>query len=153
LLVWFFVPGFSSSNVPNQAANGERSNQVKGASLAAQRTEPIPEMAPRSTDSGTVGRKEELVGSAVNDLHMTPDQVNAIKSFAAKHADQRVQSVDYTMTVGAAVPLSAKLHAVPPQLGQALPSFKDDQYVIVGNQFIIVEKNTRRIVAIVPAPA
>lgn len=35
-------------------------------------------------------------------------------------------------------------------LGDALPDDINDQYLVVGKPFIIVEKNTRRIIAIVP---
>jgi hypothetical protein len=152
LLVWFFVPGFRSSSLPNQAANGSRSNQTEGASVAAHMTKPLPGTAPtpRGTDGSTAGRNEQLIGSATAKLNLSPDQVHAIKSYVAQHADQRVDSVSFTMTVGAAVPRDAPLHDMPPPLGQHLQSFSGDQYLIVRNQFIVVEKNTRRIVAIVP---
>lgn len=153
LLVWFFVPGFSTSNLPNQAANGLRSNQTQGVSVTAQMTQPQRTTTPRSTDSTTVGRKERLTGSATTDLDLSPDQLQAIKGYAAQHADQKVNSVNFTMTVGAAVPTSTQLHDIPPNLGQSLHSFQGDQYIMVGNQFIVVEKRTRRIVAIVPVPA
>jgi len=153
LLVWFFVPGFSTPNQLNEAVNGPRSNQTQGVSVAAQKTEPLPTASPRATDPDTVGRKEELTGSATADVTLSPAQVDAIKSYAAQHTDERVQSVNYTMTVGAAVPQSARLYDMPPQLGKVLPSFRKDQFVLVGDQFVIVEKSTRRIVAIVPVPA
>lgn len=153
LLVWFFVPGFSQSNKPNLAANGARSNETKGMSVAAQQTQPLPLTTPQSTAPATVGRNEKLTASATPNVDLTPDQVNAIKSYVAQHGDQRVNNVNFTMTVGAAVPQSAPLHAIPPQLGRALSSFQNDQYIVVGNQFLIVEKDTRRIVAIVPVPA
>jgi hypothetical protein len=153
LLVWFFVPGFNQSNTPNLAANGPRSNQTEGMSVTAQQTRPLPQTSPRSTDPATVGRNENLTASATPKVDLSADQVNAIKSYVAQHGDQRVDRVDFTMTVGAAVPQSAPLHAIPPQLGQSLSSFKNDQYILVGNQFLIVEKDTRRIVAIVPVPA
>jgi hypothetical protein len=153
LVVWFFVPGFNHSNTPNLAANGPRSNQTQGMSVTAQQTQPLPLTTPRSDDPATVGRKESLTASATPDLNLSPDQINAIKSYVAQHSDQRVGSVSFTMTVGAAVPTSAPLHPIPPQLGRSLSSFKDDQYILVGNQFLIVEKDTRRIVAIVPVPA
>jgi hypothetical protein len=57
------------------------------------------------------------------------------------------------MTVGAAVPGNTQLRDIPPQLAKSLPNFKNDQYLVVGDQFIIVEKQTRRIVAIVPVAA
>lgn len=155
LAVWFFVPGFSASNLPNQAANGPRSNQTQGMSVTAQTTRPLPGTAPtpRVSDASTAGRNERLTGSATADLNLSPEQLDAIKSYTAQHGDQRIGAVNFTMTVGAAVPQDAQLRDIPAPLGQHLQSFNGDQYMIVGNQFIIVEKNTRRIVAIVPAPA
>ena len=153
LVVWFFVPGFSQSTTANRTANGPRSNETQGMSVAAQQTQPLPLTTPRSTAPATVGRNEKLTASATPNVDLSADQVNAIKTYVAQHGDQRVDDVNFTMTVGAAVPQSAPLHAIPPQLGQSLSSFKNDQYIVVGNQFLIVEKDTRRIVAIVPVPA
>ena len=153
LVVWFFVPGFNRANSPNLAANGPRSNETQGMSVAAQNTAPLPQTSPQSTDPATVGRNENITGSATPAVNLSPDQVNAIKSYVAQHGDQRVNDVNFTMTVGAAVPSSAPLRAIPAQLGQSLSSFKNDQYILVGSQFLIVEKDTRRIVAIVPVPA
>jgi len=155
LLVWFFVPGFGTSNVPNQAANGPRRNQTQGTSLAAQTTKPLPGTTPtpQASDGSTAGRNEQLTGSATSDTNLSPGQIDAIKSFTAQHGNERVNSVDFTMTVGAAVPKQAALHDIPSALGKQLHSFNGDQYMIIGSQFIIVEKSTRRIVAIVPVPA
>jgi hypothetical protein len=91
-----------------------------------------------------------LTGSATTDVDLSLDQINAIKSYANRHDDQRVNTVNFTMTVGAAVPKETQLRDIPPPLGQSLRSLSRDQYIMVGDQFIIVEKATRRIVAIVP---
>jgi hypothetical protein len=153
LVVWFFVPGFNQANSPNLSANGPRSNEMQGMSVTAQQTRSLPLTSPRSTDPETVGRNENLTASATPEVKLSADQLNAIKSYVAAHGDQRVDNVNFTMTVGAAVPQSAPLHPIPPQLGRSLSSFKNDQYILVGSQFLIVEKDTRRIVAIVPVPA
>ena len=155
LAIWFFVPGFGTSKVSNEAANGPRSNQTQGMSVTAQATKPISGTTPtpQATDGSTVGRNERLTGSATADLNLSPDQVTAIKSYAAEHGDQRVKNVNFTMTVGAAVPQQTQLRDIPPSLGRSLRSMSGDQYIIVGTQFIVVEKSTRRIVAIVPLQA
>ncbi len=46
---------------------------------------------------------------------------------------------------------SVQLHDIPDKLSGTLPSYRGDQYFVVPHQFVIVEKKTRRIVAIVPA--
>lgn len=153
LLVWFFVPGFNQSDNPNVAANAPRSGETQGMSVTAQMTKPDPTATPRSTDSTTVGRNEKLTGSATTDVNLTPDQIAAVKSYVSQHGKERRDSANFTLTVGAAVPAGAELHNIPPQLAKSLPSFKDDQYLVVGSQFIVVEKKTRRIVAIVPVAA
>jgi hypothetical protein len=151
LLAWFFVPEFSAPNGPKNA--GIRSDQTKGISSAAQQTEPLRATSPRSTESYTVGRAEDLTATAKPELNMTQQQVSAIETFASQHSGERTQGGNFSIAVGAAVPESAHVQDIPPQLGQSLPSFKNDQYLIIGNQFLIIEKQTRRIVAIVPVPA
>jgi len=151
--VWFFVPGFSQSDKPNVAANGQRSNETQGMSATAQVTSPVPTTTPRATDPATVGRNERLTGSSSADVNLTPDQIGALKSYVNQHGDERVDSANFTMTVGAAVPGNTQLRDMPAQLSKSLPNFQNDQYIVVGSQFIIVEKKTRRIVAIVPVPA
>ncbi|MGN6570394.1 MAG: DUF1236 domain-containing protein [Pseudolabrys sp.] len=150
LMVWFFVPGFSQTNEPNIAANGQRSNETQGMSVTAQVTKPTSTSSPHSTDPSTVGRNERLTGSATPNVDLTPDQVGALKAYVNQHGDERVDSANFTMTVGAAVPGNARLRDIPAQLAKSLSNFQNDQYIVVGSQFIIVEKQTRRIVAIVP---
>ena len=153
LLVWFFVPGFSQSGKPNVAANGPLSNETQGMSVTAQMTKPDPTITPRSTDSTAVARNEKITASATSQVNLTPDQIGAVKSYVTQHGNQQRETVNFTLTVGAAVPAGTRLNDIPPQLAKSLPSFKDDQYIVVGDQFVVVEKKTRRIVAIVPVPA
>jgi len=153
LIVWFFVPGFSQSDTPNLAADGAKSNETQGSSVTAQVTKPVPTTRPRSTDPSTEGRNERLTGSSSGGNTLTDDQISALKSYVNQHGGERIQSANFTMTVGAAVPGSAELRDIPAQLAKSLPNFRNDQYVVVDDQFIIVEKQTRRIVAIVPVPA
>jgi hypothetical protein len=149
LFVWFFVPGFSQPG--HQQNAGIRTDQEKGISVTAQRTEPLKVTSPNSTGSYTVGRAEDVTAGAKPDLNMSQQQVSAIQSLAATHAKERVASVPFTIAIGAAVPAGTQLAALPPQLAQQFPGFKNDEYLIVGDQVLIVEKQTRRIVAIVPA--
>jgi hypothetical protein len=57
---------------------------------------------------------------------------------------------NFSIVVGGAVPDSAKLTDMPQQVAQALPNYASDQFFVVNNQFVVVERQTRRIVAIVP---
>ena len=153
LMVWFFVPGFSQSDGPDVAVNGQRSHETQGSSVTAQVTKPLTASGPRATDPSTVGRNERLTGSATPEVNLTPDQGDALKSYVSQHGDERMESANFTTTIGAAVPTDAALHDIPAQLAKSLPNFRNDQYIVVADKLIIVEKQTRRIVAIVPVSA
>jgi hypothetical protein len=148
LLVWFFVPGFSAPNSPKNA--GILTDQTVGMATASKQ-EPLPTTSPRSTDSETVARNQNINASGTGNLNgLSGQQVQAVQQFAANNAQQGSQQVNFSIAVGGAVPGQVKLADFPPQLAQAMPDYAKDQYFIVNNQFVVVERQTRRIVAIVP---
>lgn len=147
LLVWFFVPGFSEPETPKNA--GVLSDQTVGMSTASKH-EPLPTTSSRSTDLDTVQRNQDLTATGTGNLQgLSQQQVQAVRQFAANNAQQAAPQVDFSIAVGAAVPANVKLADFPPQLAQAMPDYAKDQYFIVNNQFVVVEKQTRRIVVIV----
>jgi hypothetical protein len=149
LMAWFFVPNLGVAEKPNNA--GILSNQTVGMSTASKQ-EPLPTTSPRSTDPDTVERNQAINATGTGDLRgLSQQQVQAIQQFAANNAQQGAQQVNFSIAVGGAVPQQVKLADFPPQLAQSLPQYAKDQYFIVNNQFVVVERQTRRIVAIVPA--
>jgi hypothetical protein len=48
------------------------------------------------------------------------------------------------------VPKETRLERLPPEVSTAMGGYKGDQYIIIGNQLVVVDKSARRIVAIVP---
>ena len=149
LVVWFFVPGFGASSGPKNA--GILSNQTVGSSVASQQSEPLRTSSPNSTDSDTVGRNQDIQHTGKPNLNaFSPAQVKAVQDYVAAHQQEAAQAVNFSIVLGAAVPTSVKLADIPQQLAQAMPNYKNDQYVLVNNQFVLVEGQTRRVVAIVP---
>jgi hypothetical protein len=149
LVVWFFVPGFSAQNTPKNA--GVLSDQTVGSSLASQQTEPLRVISPNSTGSYSVGRDENILQTEKPNLNaFSPAQLQAVHDYVAGHQQDAAQAVNFSIVVGAAVPANVKLADMPPQLAQPMPSYKNDQFFLVKNQFVVVEGPTRRIVAIVP---
>jgi hypothetical protein len=144
-LAWIFVP---TSSQRTDTSTGQRSVQTQGASTAARNTEAPPASSPNSSNPETVGRNQEITGSSAGGHGLEPRQIEAVKTVAA--SAPRNDTVNFTVSVGAAVPRTVQLQDMPRSLGDALPSYINDQYAVVGNQFLIVEKSTRRIVAIVP---
>ena len=62
----------------------------------------------------------------------------------------RLQSVDFSVAIGAAVPRKVELQKLPPQITSVLGGYQGDDYLIVGDQLVIVDQSARRVIAIVP---
>ena len=59
-------------------------------------------------------------------------------------APPRVTDQPFTVSVGAAVPHQVPLKQIPTDLASALNGFQGDDYVLVGNQLVIVDAAVRR---------
>jgi hypothetical protein len=58
--------------------------------------------------------------------------------------------VDFSVAIGAAVPQQVKLQKLPSQISSVIGGYQGDDYLLVGDQLIIVDPSARRVVAIVP---
>lgn len=65
-------------------------------------------------------------------------------------APPRVTDQPFTVSVGAAVPNQVPLKQLPTELATLLNGFQGDDYVLVGDQLVIVDATVRRVVAIIP---
>ena len=54
------------------------------------------------------------------------------------------------MAIGAAVPAQANLRVLPGDIAETLNGFQEDMFTIVGDQLVIVDTKSRRIVAVIP---
>lgn len=135
---------------PKNSASGPRTDQSSGVSTIAKQTAPPPGAAPNATTPETVGRNEHIEGSGTGSVSLSTEQRQALNDFAAGHRQQKMDHADFTIAVGAAVPQQVSLTDMPTALTDKLAAYGGDQYFLVQNQLVIVEKTTRRIVAIVP---
>jgi hypothetical protein len=130
-----------------QRTNAAPSQQAQGESQAGRNTEPLPSANPQGTSPDSLARNGEILGSSTGKLSFTPEQIAAIKQQVARPGQPRA---DFPISVGAAVPEQVSLRDLPAELKDALPDYRNNQYVMVRDRFVLVESRTRRVVAIVP---
>jgi hypothetical protein len=151
VFVWPLLPLERFAPPDNGVANF-RTAQPAGDATAA-RTPPAPSTDARAVDEPALGgagvRGRELVATASGDEDLTPEQLQAVDNFAALRAKKRVEAVGFRVAIGAAVPRQVELRELPRDLARALP-YWGDQYVLLPDRLVIVERESRRIVAIVP---
>jgi hypothetical protein len=61
-----------------------------------------------------------------------------------------MQSANFSLAVGAAVPQDVPLQKLPPEISSVMGGYQSNDYVFVGDQLVIVDPSARRVVARVP---
>lgn len=101
---------------------------------------------------GTPSTAQGQSGSADASVTFNTEQKTKIRQTIIQKSDApRVSNVTFALSVGTVVPRErVKLVAVPPTLIEIHPAWRGYLYFIVGDQLIIVEPSSHRIVAVVP---
>ena len=63
----------------------------------------------------------------------------------------RVSSVTFSLSVGTVVPRTVKYVPLPSRVVEIYPAWRSYHFFIVGDQIVIVEPDSLRIVAVIPA--
>jgi Protein of unknown function (DUF1236) len=63
----------------------------------------------------------------------------------------RVSSVTFSLSVGTVVPRTVKYAPLPPRVVEIYPAWRSYHFFIVGDEIVIVEPGSLRIVAVIPA--
>ena len=110
--------------------------------------------APRQ--NSTVGSGQNASGETARieqtatPLQLSDAQRQQIRQYFASKPGQRTQGADFSLAVGAAVPQDVPLQKLPPEILSALGGYQGNDYVLVGDQLVIVDPTARRVVALVP---
>ena len=99
---------------------------------------------------GTTSREAAQIGQTAAPLKLSDAQRQQIRQYFASQPGQRMQSANFSLAVGAAVPQDVPLQKLPPEILSALGGYQGNDYVLVGDQLVIVDPTARRVVALVP---
>lgn len=142
--VWpFLAPGrFAPGPHPSQSTTGQvGSDQRAGESKAAKDT-----FAP---DDPSGGRAREIKHSA-EPLSLNPQQREKLREIIGTQNAPRDDRLPISLEVGEAVPHEVELRDLPPEATRILNGYAGDQYVVVRDKLVIVDRLSRRVAAIVP---
>ena len=85
-------------------------------------------------------------------VQLSQEQRTKIKSvIVADRNVARVDHADFNIRVGVAVPRTVHVAALPPEVVTIVPEFRGFEYVVVGDQLLIIDPNTLQIVDVLPA--
>jgi len=125
-----------------QSAAGEKSNQeVGGSNTGAAATN----QAEDSTGGKARAIQQSATVAAVGD-----SQRDALRRYFAGQDALRVDSVNFSIAIGSAIPREQELRPTPAEVSDIMQGYKDSDYIVVRDQLVIVDRASRRVVAIVP---
>jgi hypothetical protein len=125
----------------DRAGTQERTQERMGQDQ--DRGKAVPGQAQQSGTSGRAG------GASVQ---LSQDQRTKIKDVIVRDRNvARVNSASFSVSVGAKVPRDVHISVLPPEVVTIVPEYRGFEYVLVGDQLLIIDPNTLEIVAILPA--
>jgi hypothetical protein len=99
----------------------------------------------QAQQNGTSGR----AGGA--SVQLSQDQRTKIKDVVVRDRNvARADSVNFNIRVGVAVPRTVHVAVLPAEVVTLVPEYRGFEYVVVGDQLLIIDPNTMEIVAILP---
>jgi hypothetical protein len=129
------------------AATGK--SDLNGASKTEQNAQSPTGSSPKSTQS-TTEQKSTTGQGAAGSAKLTTEQRTKIGSVIKEQKVERV-NLNVSVSVGTRIPADVRLHPLPQQVIVIYPEWRGYDYILVGDQIVIINPRTHEIVAIIEA--
>jgi hypothetical protein len=102
--------------------------------------------------TGTNARVGQSPGSSRTSVQLSQDQRSRIQAVIGKeHAARFSGNEHFDITVGAKVPRDVHVAVLPEDIVTIVPEYRGFDYIVVGDNILIVDPATLEIVAVIPA--
>jgi hypothetical protein len=109
---------------------------------------PAIESRPQTTGQGPSQSKP---GMAPAPAMLSAEQHVKIRETLRGEKVEHLNNVQFSITVGEAVPRTVHLYRFPASVMTYAPQYRDYEYFMVGEEILVVDPSTLRIVAVIPA--
>jgi hypothetical protein len=141
----------SQSGAPTQPSSPDIKRQGSGSASGMKSGGQAGGAAAESAGSTQTRSSATTTGSAGGSVSLTQDQRAKIRTtvIAGGKAPKIERSqINFSLNVGTVVPRSVRVVAVPPTLVEIHPAWRGYMYFVVGDELVIVEPRTLKIVAV-----
>src|SRR5580700_236233 len=146
--------GFSQEEHPGNAAPQRGAQDTDKTNERAQDRAQDNDRAGANGNQDRVGQQNGAAGRASGgaNVQLSQDQRTKIKDVVVGGRNvARADNVNFNIRVGVAVPRTIHVAVLPPEVVTIVPEYRGFEYVVVGDQLLIIDPNTLEIVAILPA--
>ncbi len=115
----------------------------------AQAPEKAIESKPQTTGQGP--SQSPKPGMAPAPAALSAEQHVKIRQTLRGENVERLNNVQFSITVGEAIPRTVHLYSFPVSVMTYAPQYRDYEYFMVGEEILVVDPSTLRIIAVIPA--
>ena len=140
-----------------QGETGGRSGTQEKTGQQGQSKEKIGQQpSPGTTQQGAQpqqGTQQEGKASAstVRSVQLSTDQRTKIATTIKMQRVERATNINFDIRVGAVVPRTVRYYPLPIEIVEIVPAYRGYDYVLVGDEILIIDPVTFEIVAVLPA--
>jgi hypothetical protein len=137
--------GTQPSQHPAPRANPQH-RKAPGASDNRSQERPNAQAPAHKRGQGTTGQ-----GAAGASANLTSEQRTKISTTIRQTHVRPVTHVNFNVAVGTVIPRSIHVHTLPPAIVDVYPDWRGYNFVLVGDEIVIIDPATHRIVAVIDA--
>ena len=113
-----------------------------------EKTAPTAQAPAKEKLAPSVGKDETKSGAPAA---LSTEQHAKIWSTLRGEKAERLTNVEFSTRVGGVVPATVHLYRLPVSIVEYVPQYRDYEYILVGDEILIVDPRTLRIVAVIAA--
>jgi Protein of unknown function (DUF1236) len=149
------APGKATGSKPITSAQGAGTkgspkDDTQFPSKGAGPKTPEPERAQVPSKTGAPNATVQEESKPVVSKPLSPEQHAKIRDSLRGEKSEHLAR-DFTISVGAWVPRTIRLNAFPARFVESFPEYRDYEYIMVGDEILIVDPRTLQIIAVIPA--
>jgi hypothetical protein len=110
-----------------------------------------PESAQLPGKTGTPNAAVQGETKAVASKPLSPEQHAKIRDSLRGEKSEHLARANFSISVGAWIPRTIRLNTFPAQFVESFPEYRDYEYIMVGDEILIVDPRTLQIIAVIPA--
>jgi hypothetical protein len=154
LFAWFAVPQLAGTTdylgrPPTGADKGTASTTV-GTGVPTQREAESTHAKndPAGAEDSTGGRARRIKESSQS-VSLSKEQRDQLRTIFSSAGGPTTDRPNFEMMIGTSVPRQTELADLPPQAAEVLNGHAGSQYMIAGSDLVVVDRNSRRVAAII----
>jgi hypothetical protein len=144
----------AEDNMQGQKPNGmrsETSDGAKGKDMKAEGNGMKPEGRDSADSKGAADSKGQTTGQAGAGGKLSSDQRTRITSVIREQHIAPVTNVNFSISVGTRIPRDVEFHPLPTEIVTIYPEWRGYEFILVGEQIVVVDPRTFEIVAVLDA--